>query len=903
VVITLPGDLEAIFRQGGTVVLPSRGRAHAARLAHAAGQLRAGRGAWVTPDVIPIEAWLRREIEREALGNARLPRLLTPAQEWWLFRQCTEEATSEFELVGRGALAEALKGSLALAFDFRIDSSRFSALPGSELAVLAEVMRAVQQRAADLGAATVATLLEQLPAPAAARPLIFRGFLPPAPRLEALAAARSALGHDTAMRHVVGSGEPRSSLAKPRVVIAQDEGEELERIADWCRGQLEKDPEARLLVMLPGSPGRRERAATLMEQALDPGGWLELATAAESARPLAVIESSLPLAQAPAVAHALVSLAWLSGRPADLTTLGAWLRAPYFGQVGAASRALLDLWLHERGELYWGLRQVLSALAEAPAPLAAGARELGKCLEHAARMLESPSGSPREWAERMRQALRLLGWPGDRARDLIGQQAVTRFEELLDELGSLAAIVRQVSGEGALEWLTELAARTPLRSADEDPVVTITPELFDPTVRYDAVWVAGLAADAFPRPVQPDPFLPLPAQLAAGVPAASARGRLAEASALLARWRASTAALTLSAPARAQDLELLPSPLLSRWAREKPGLSAISTGSLAMRLRREGLIETLEDAIGVPWPAGHALPSGTRSLELQNQCPFRAYAELRLFCGQLRVPQLGVAPELRGQLLHAALQRLWLEMRSKETLEALSTQALAQLVNECVARSAQRLKPTHGPQPAGIERECRRAERLIERLCELEREREPFTVVGTELECTLTLGGRRLNVRIDRVDALAAGERAILDYKSGRRTAADWYGERPSHPQLLAYLAALGEQVIALATVNLTAREVRFEGLAHTSGVLPNVRAVAGRPGISARDAWSMRQREWLACVQHLATDFGAGQASVDPRPGACELCHLGSLCRIAEQDAVLAQGEEVAVESAGEEA
>src|SRR2546430_15087453 len=62
--------------------------------------------------------------------------------------------------------------------------------------------------------------------------------------------------------------------------------------------------------------------------------------------------------------------------------------------------------------------------------------------------------------------------------------------------------------------------------------------------------------------------------------------------------------------------------------------------------------------------------------------------------------------------------------------------------------------------------------------------------------------------------SLEGGGRAILDYKTGKRVSADWYGERPTHPQLLAYAEALGRDVVALATVTVSAREVRFEGLA-----------------------------------------------------------------------------------------
>src|SRR6202012_2527736 len=112
--------------------------------------------------------------------------------------------------------------------------------------------------------------------------------------------------------------------------------------------------------------------------------------------------------------------------------------------------------------------------------------------------------------------------------------------------GQLASSAGAMSREDAVHWFAELASRTAFRPADDDAVVTISAALADPVVLYDGIWVAGLHAQAFPQPVQPDPFLPLSAQIEAGIPAASAGGRLAEARALIAAWRAATRELVLS---------------------------------------------------------------------------------------------------------------------------------------------------------------------------------------------------------------------------------------------------------------------------------------------------------------------------------------------------------------------
>ena len=183
-------------------------------------------------------------------------------------------------------------------------------------------------------------------------------------------------------------------------------------------------------------------------------------------------------------------------------------------------------------------------------------------------------------------------------------------------------------------------------------------------------------------------------------------------------------------------------------------------------------------------------------------------------------------------------------------------------------------------------RERRRAVRLIGSLCELELQRAPFRVMATELETELKLAGAQARVRIDRIDQLDSGGRAILDYKSGQRPTSDWYGERPSHPQLLAYMAAVGTDVVAMATVNVTAREVRFDGIARAPQLLPKVKGVQSPAGgaDASGEVWPMRQKEWRELIEQLILGFVAGDAVVDPKQGACKNCHAKSVCRIAER-------------------
>jgi hypothetical protein len=191
--IRLPTELSEVIKRGGAVIVPSRQRAHAARLAYAAAELALGRRVWATPDILTVDTWFTRAVERHATAvGTDVPRILSPAEEWFLWRQCTAEATGELELVNRGALAEALRRASAIAADFGIDIRGVSRpelsvsgereSPGTETALLAEVQRAVDERCQLLGAATVASLVgtagrrERIPDTAAASAIVRQFF-------------------------------------------------------------------------------------------------------------------------------------------------------------------------------------------------------------------------------------------------------------------------------------------------------------------------------------------------------------------------------------------------------------------------------------------------------------------------------------------------------------------------------------------------------------------------------------------------------------------------------------------------------------------------------------------------------------------------------------------------------
>jgi len=176
----------------------------------------------------------------------------------------------------------------------------------------------------------------------------------------------------------------------------------------------------------------------------------------------------------------------------------------------------------------------------------------------------------------------------------------------------------------------------------------------------------------------------------------------------------------------------------------------------------------------------------------------------------------------------------------------------------------------------------------------LDRSRPPFTVLGLEAQGRVVLGGLQVSVRPDRVDRLADGTLAVIDYKTGLVHVAAWLDARPDEPQLPLYATAyaqgaLGgrpERVGALLFAQLRPGQTRAVALAHADGLLPGARVIDGAQVGIARPGWDGLLADWQEQLTRLAKEFVAGVAAVAPKdyPKTCRHCALPLACRAAER-------------------
>jgi hypothetical protein len=138
-----------------------------------------------------------------------------------------------------------------------------------------------------------------------------------------------------------------------------------------------------------------------------------------------------------------------------------------------------------------------------------------------------------------------------------------------------------------------------------------------------------------------------------------------------------------------------------------------------------------------------------------------------------------------------------------------------------------------------------------------EQRRAPFRLRAVEQRATVTIGPLTLNVRIDRVDELADGTIAIIDYKTGERaTSADWFGSRLRDAQVPLYASQAPDAVGAAVVTRLALPDTRY------SGFWPNA-AFPGRPSKQALPEAHAQVELWRAQLELLATEFVAGDTRI----------------------------------------
>lgn len=861
----MDASVAAALEAGRSIIVPSPQRAAALRWNWARMQRARGRAVWSTPDILTWDAWLdARWDQAQRLGGRPAGlRRLGRSQQRRLWEQVLREMAPRIapgeDLAPH---ASALMNAAAEATQYLLSLSRIALSDEERLlvAALVEVRDWCERNdGIILPLATPEMLAE------------FVGAVPPL-----LAGQRRATPLQLRLSELCWQGVPllaqeeAADLQPARHVRATTLDAELQACAQWCRQLLEEGSARRLLVIsATGDPSLAMQGQVL---------WRELSRdTADQAQPvdrqLLAVEGGQRLDHHPLVADALAALRVQDGSISwsDLSQL---LRSPYLLLDSQSGMLQLEQALADIGTARWNREALDRTLRRLGARIPA-ALGLAQWLQSASGADARDAAPAMSWARQFSEWLGGAGFARAAALDSDDAQRLRRWSELLDEFAGLDAVLPPLSRAAALEQLQQLASETVHAAESGDAAITLTAQRVAPLAGYDGIWVLGLTEQRWPEPPRPDPYVPLSEQRRCGWDAAGARQRLEQARWIQSQWARATPRLVLSHAQQDGDLRLRPSALLP--AAEAGSWEMVGELELppdcAAAIATRGALPPHQGHAGLP------LPRGLLRLRLQQACAFRSQAETRLGAAQPPFISEGIHPRVRGQLLHAVLEHLWQEVRNQERLLRLDETARAALVTRLWNRAVRALEEEGGPvhSPRLLARERERTERLVLRLLQMDADRPPFEVVQREQKLPLATSGGVISVRIDRVDADAAG-RWLIDYKSGAPEPIRLEQGSAQPLQLALYQKALadsGQSVNGVALLSLSPAVAGYTGAA----VDPS-----GWPGKWKRaQDWEAARQQWQAEIESLLQAHLAGASDVAPLRDACRLCHLTSLCRRGE--------------------
>jgi len=804
-----------------------------------------GRNAIVGTEVLPYRAFAANLWEaRRAAGD---PMLLSPRQSRALWRQVVADSAEGDRLLGAAGPArwaeEAWRAAAAFGIDLDAEGRRRR---GADFAVFLAWARAYRARLRDARWIDDALLDAALARSAGtAAPRLVLADFEPAPSQRAVLSRLEGEGTH------IEQAAPSAERGRAAALRCADPREELDAAAEWAAHRLAADPSACVAIVVPDLDGRAGEVRRVLCEALG------IAAGEEASGRLYIAGERSSADERPLLGAVLGALELLQPS-AGIAELSRWLRSPFFHAHGArAAAARLERTLRDDPrsgipflEAYRraGLRARLRAvLPDAAARLDAALDRLG----------DAHPRSPAAWAALWPRVLDALDGPDWQRAGPGASDEQRRFEEAVVELARLTPIVGTMT---AADALAELEAGMSREQASALPLagVHVLADLEHVAPGYAGVWVTGATDARLPRQVELRPFLPVEVQVAAGMPWSSPRDALARSRALLERVLDRVPEAVFSWPEHVGDEPAEPSPLIRALpppesGHDRRGAPRASSPPADRPTRRR---ETLRDP--APPLAGDRLPGGTAALDAQATCPLRAFCEHRLGARPLEPFERGVSPQVRGRILHHALERFFGAFDSHAALDRAAVGTLHDAMRREAARAAaEALGRGHALLDALAEIEAERATDVLAALVARERERAPFRIESLELDASLEVLGKTLRLRIDRIDALESGGIAVIDYKTGAAPRApDWLGPRLRDVQLPAYATAVpAERIAALVVAVLRVDRAAYSGLWDAPDAFPG----RGRAGANGR--LSDLVETWRAGIAALVREYAAGDA------------------------------------------
>ncbi len=835
-----------------------------------------GETCWETPDILPAINWINR-LWQSCISQSfdAFPHLLNASQKQILWESILRKSKENPLLLQITETASTIHSAWSLLKQWQI-SLDHPALTSSEdyasMKKWGDTFQAICQQRHWIDDASIIDILiiciEQknivLP-----KRLILTGFTDYSPQMTALLEACQKQGTQVIYYEPQACEYHQISRCQLDNIEA-----ELITIARWAKAILDQHPDVTIGCVVPTLDEVRDKAEQIFSQIFMPPG-----TTTQYEHTPFNISAGKPIAHYPVIQAALNLLTLV--KPAiPINTFNQILTTPFIGEAEQerVKRAKVDTLLRKANVMTVELNQ-FAFHQHCP--------QLAKRLTQFLTLLNEckPYQTHHEWVLFISHALETLGWPGERSINSEEYQAIQRWLALLVEFRQLDQVSTPISISEAIDRLNQLASKSFYQPQTPDAPIQILGLLEAAALPFDYLWVSGMDDISWPPAPKPNPFIPKQLQREQQMPHATAERELTFCTRIMSQFSRTSGTLIYSHAARNEKVELQASPLIQTIPLINASMLPLSPHeSLWEKLYHQKDNEIVIDIQG-PAVTSNKSIGGTRLIQSQAICPFKAFAEHRLHARDIETPLTGLRPKDRGNIIHQIMESIWLHLQDQASLLVLTDEELASLIHDTITQALQSELNSRSAYHHYTQLEHQRLHKLIWQWMQLEKARNNFKVTAHEKQTEIHLDQLTFTCKVDRIDQLDDQRCMIIDYKTGKNNHYKfWFGDRPEEPQLPIY--TLGNpDIAAVAYAQINTSDLAFIGIGDEvdiDGISP-----LNKIKLADKKSWAEQLDAWNTILTQLANDFAAGKAMVDPKDAvkSCEYCSLKPLCRIHEEN------------------
>lgn len=879
-------------------VLLTPNRRLAAHYVHHFGnfQLTQNKKSWNGLDVLPISSWIERLWKSYTQNNFEEHiRLISSNQELLLWENIITQSPDSEHLLQIAATAELAKSAFGLLTQWNIDLNNtllnITQDSRSFLAWAKEFSKICKKNYWIDHTTLINVVIEninqnKIPAP---KKIVLIGFTDISPQYQNLCDTLIAKGTTIEFYSQKTKNSQLNRLSLP------DTETEIRTMARWAKhlyqnkyiNHLSKTPHENFLIgcIIPKLEDMRDTVNRIFTEVFTEAGYYSL----NSLHLPFNISAGKTLSRYPVI-HTALEILQLQNKTISIDVLSNLLRSPFLGDAEKEmlKRSEFDYQLHRDNITGITLKKLLdpyarvNAIQSCPALAARVKMYLEKNKETNTKKTIS------EWVKVFVELLLILGWPGERTISSEEYQVIQRFTELLNEFETFETIFPEISYQKALNYLLRLSANTVFQIQSPSTPIQILGMLEAAEISFTHLWVMGMDDINWPPAPKPNPFIPHSLQKKLNMPHATADRELHFCEKIIAQIK-NCANEVLFSHAHHNDVGEVHASALIRDLPETNlnELSLADSIPVTQILFKENTnIENFHDEIAPPITSTESIRGGAKIFELQAACPFKAFAELRLYAKPIEITTLGLRSYDRGNIVHKTLELVWTELNDSQTLQRKTPDELLQIIEQAIATAI--FKVT-GEKPENLHYltlERQRLIKIISNWLDLEKQRPHFQVSAHEQEFQITIANLPITLRIDRIDSLGHYGKLIIDYKTGKNNSIqDWFGERPDAPQLILYCLIDPENTAGIAFGIVHPEKMELKGISKQH---LNINSISTLDEIKKSDSlfWEEQLTAWRQTLEKLGTDFYQGIAKVDPKDGlqTCKHCQLKPFCRIHEK-------------------